>query len=82
MEDDFVKSLHPDDIAMVEEAIRQSLEDDVEYNITCRILRRDNGSVREINAQATVVRDDTGQAIRMTGVAIDVTKQKQSAAEL
>ncbi|MBT4045648.1 MAG: PAS domain S-box protein [Rhodospirillaceae bacterium] len=82
MEDDFVKSLHPDDVAMVEEAVRRSLEEDVEYNVTYRILRRDDGKVRDINALASVVRNDTGQAIRMTGVAVDVTKQKQSAAEL
>ncbi len=82
MADDFIKSLHPDDVAMVEEAARRSLEDDADYNIDYRIIRRDDGEERFINARALVIRDDGGEAVRMTGVAIDVTERKRTEAEL
>ncbi len=82
MEAEFVRTLHPDDVDSVMEAARKSLEDDAEYNVDYRIYRRDNGELRHINARALVVRDDRGQAIRMTGVSIDVTKQKRIEAEL
>ena len=38
MSDDFMASLHPDDVAKVEEAVRRSLEDGAEYNIDYRII--------------------------------------------
>ncbi|MFP6749166.1 MAG: PAS domain S-box protein, partial [Alphaproteobacteria bacterium] len=82
MSDDFMASLHPDDVAKVEEAVRRSLEDGAEYNIDYRIIRRNDGEVRDMNARALVIRDDGGKAVRMTGVAIDVTERKRSEAEL
>ena len=81
MSDDFMASLHPDDVAKVEEAVRRSLEDGAEYNIDYRIIRRNDGEVRDMNARALVIRDDGGKAVRMTGVAIDVTERKRSEAK-
>ncbi len=78
MADDFMQSLHPDDKNMVTEAISQSLEHGADYNVDYRIIRPDNNDVRVINARALVVRDDAGKPTRMTGVAIDITEQKNT----
>ena len=82
MANDFIRSLHPDDESMVMEAIRRSLEEGAEYNVDYRLIRRDNGEVRNINARALVIHDDAGKPIRMTGVALDVTEQKKAKAEI
>ena len=82
MEDDFVRSLHPDDEAMVTAAVQRSLDGVADYDIEYRIIRRDDGAVRDINARALVIRDEAGKPIKMTGVAMDVTEQKRNAAEL
>ncbi|MBT7667354.1 MAG: PAS domain S-box protein, partial [Rhodospirillaceae bacterium] len=82
MDDDFVRSLHPDDEARVMAAAQRSLDDDADYNIEYRIYRRDNGELRNMNARAAVIRDANGKAVRMTGIAIDVTEQKRTEAEL
>ena len=42
MEDDFIRNLYPDDEAMVTEAVRRSLEEGAPYNVSYRIIRRDD----------------------------------------
>ena len=82
MEDDFIRNLYPDDEAMVTEAVRRSLEEGAPYNVSYRIIRRDDGEIRHVNARALVTKDETGRSIRMSGVAIDITEQKRIEAEL
>ncbi len=82
MADDFLRSLHPGDKDRVLEAVRRSLEDGAEYDIKYRIIRRDNSEVRDVNARASVIRDDAGKPIRMTGVAIDISEQIRVQSEL
>ena len=82
MEDDFLHGLHPEDVLKVERALRQALELSAEYNVHYRIIRRDDGEIRDINAKGRVICDDAGKAISMTGVSIDVTERIRTERDL
>ena len=73
--DDFLTSIHPDDKDNVVTVIKNCIESDTEYNIDYRVVWPD-GSVHWLNEKANVVRDDTGKAITVLAVAIDITERK------
>lgn len=66
------KLVHPDDLAQARERIDEALRKRVPLFNSYRIVRPD-GSVRWIDAHGDVVRDARGDALRMTGLCIDVT---------
>jgi two-component system, sensor histidine kinase and response regulator len=72
-------SLHPDDRAASEQAKKDAISGHKPFDIQFRILLPD-GSVRHLKADAHVVRDSTGTALRMIGVNTDVTDQVTNAA--
>jgi PAS domain S-box-containing protein len=45
-------------------------------------IRRPDGSRRIIKAEATTIRDEAGRAVRMVGVNVDVTEQKEAEARV
>jgi PAS domain S-box-containing protein len=74
-------SVHPDDLAVRDAAIQRVLTNGGHYESEFRVTLRD-GSVRWISARGrspTPVVD--GQPARILGVAIDITHQKQAAAD-
>ena len=71
----FLKTIHPDDKNKVVAAINQCLESSTEYNVDHRVVLPD-GNVRWLNEKADVIRDDSGEAISMLGVSIDITERK------
>ncbi|HET7609339.1 MAG TPA: MASE1 domain-containing protein [Gammaproteobacteria bacterium] len=74
-------SVHPDDRAVRDAAIQRALANGGHYESEFRVILRD-GSVRWIAARGrspvTVI---DGKPARILGVAIDITRQKQVAAE-
>ncbi len=74
-------SLHPDDRAVSEEATQDALSGHKPFDTQFRVLRPD-GSVRHLKADAHVVRDSTGAALRMIGVNTDITDQVTTAVAL
>ncbi|TVR61907.1 MAG: PAS domain S-box protein [Gemmatimonadales bacterium] len=71
----FIDAIHPDDRGRVLEHFSTYLESgtfDEEY----RILRPD-GAVRWLRARSFPVLDRTGRTIRHTGMAVDVTEERQ-----
>jgi PAS domain S-box-containing protein len=74
-------SVHPDDIAVRDAAIQRALTNGGHYESEFRVILRD-GSVRWVAARgrspAVVV---NGKPARILGIAIDITRQKQVAAE-
>lgn len=73
--ENFLKTIHPDDKDKVVAASNNCIESGTEYNIDHRVVLPD-GSVRWLNEKADVIRDDSGEAISMLGVAIDITERK------
>ncbi|MDS3860327.1 diguanylate cyclase [Thermosynechococcaceae cyanobacterium BACA0444] len=71
----FMTFLHPDDQAHVGAAIQNTLIHDIPYRVEFRFLHPD-GAICWILAVGTVQRDETGQAIRMSGINLDITERK------
>lgn len=77
----FRERLHPDDVAMTEEAIRKALEEDVQYDVVYRVIWK-TGEIRYIKAMAVVVYDEKHTAAKMIGVCHDLTKIKTAEEQL
>jgi PAS domain S-box-containing protein len=77
--DSFAESVHPDDRARVGAHMRKPLVTSDEYEY--RIVRPD-GSVAWILDRRFPVRDDSGEVVRVAGIATDVTTQKALEARL
>jgi PAS domain S-box-containing protein len=73
----FLKSIHPDDLDAVEQAVQRVLDGEAIYDIRHRITLPD-GSVRYVRERGEAVRDETGAAVRMFGTVQDVTERYQS----
>lgn len=77
----YVKHVHPDDGKAVQDAFAKALTDLQPFRFEHRLLRPD-GSQRIVNAAGEVMSDDAGRAIKLGGIAQDVTEQRQAEATL
>lgn len=72
---DWTDHLHPDDQDAAERVIADYLSGEIpEYESTFR-LRHVDGSYRSILSRGQLLRDDSGQPLRMVGVHIDITER-------
>ncbi len=69
------QALHPDDKDETWRKIEMALSGGTPFDYEHRIIRPD-GVVRNVKSNAIVICDDSGKAIRMTGVNFDITEQK------
>ncbi|MEA2625563.1 MAG: hypothetical protein QOD06_1608 [Candidatus Binatota bacterium] len=76
--DDFVGRVHPDDAGRVRRAVERARAEGVGYDIDFRI--RVHGGVRHLFGRAAVTLDPAGNALRLTGVCLDVTQRKNAEA--
>ncbi|MBW1783710.1 MAG: PAS domain S-box protein [Deltaproteobacteria bacterium] len=68
--------VHPDDLEPTLKKVNQSInENRAEHKVEFR-FRHKNGSYRWILAQASILRDENGNPIRMLGSHIDITERK------
>ncbi len=68
--------LHPNDRERVKSHLRNIVESNDEYfRDEFRIVRHD-GTIRWMEAKARISRDDTGTAVRVCGVNLDITERK------
>jgi PAS domain S-box-containing protein len=81
LDEAWTKGVHPKDLAQAKAAVRQSLQDEKEFDTEFRIVRPD-GSIRFIKASALVQRNNFGQPQRMVGINYDITDRKQAEQEL
>ncbi|HYP16148.1 MAG TPA: PAS domain S-box protein [Opitutus sp.] len=72
---DPTQDVHPDDRAAMVELLQGTLETGESRRSEYRLLRHD-GSVRDVEAQSTVVRDPTGAVSQVLIVARDVTERR------
>ncbi|HEY9744174.1 MAG TPA: response regulator [Coleofasciculaceae cyanobacterium] len=77
----FLSNLHPEDQELVTQALHSTLKEGSDYNIEFRILWPD-GSVRWVASKGQVYYDNTGKAVRMTGINMDITDRKRAQEEL
>ena len=74
-------ALHPGDLLRMRSEIEWALSGEKEYDTEFRVLWPD-GSIHYVQANGSVLRDDSGQALRMLGTNWDTTARKQAEEEL
>ncbi|MBS4057346.1 MAG: PAS domain S-box protein [Bacteroidales bacterium] len=77
----FKQCLHPDDVALTEEAIRKALEENKQFDVVYRVIWK-TGDIKYIKAMAVVVLDEANAASKMIGVCHDLTKIKTTEEQL
>jgi PAS domain S-box-containing protein len=72
------QAIHADDRARVQRAMLSAIKERTPIPLECRILRPD-GTIRVIRAEpGELILDNEGQPLVVTGIAQDITEQKQS----
>ncbi len=71
----FFARIHPDDAALVREAVRLHIEQNQPYCVELR-LRCKDGRYRWFETRGKATRDDAGKILRMVGATSDITERK------
>jgi PAS domain S-box-containing protein len=79
--ENFLATVHPDDVQRVDEAVKDSLEHGGSYNIEHRCIWPD-GSIHWLHQRGDVVRDAHGAPLHMLGLVQDITLRKQTEQDL
>lgn len=75
-------SIHPDDRQAVDEAVRRAVEEQRDLvDLEFRIVLPD-GTVRWMKDRGKMILDEAGRPVRMIGIQMDITEQKEVAASL
>jgi two-component system, chemotaxis family, CheB/CheR fusion protein len=78
----FISFVHPDDVEIVDSALRKAVREDSPYRAEFRVVRADNSEIRWMSGFGrAVTRDDEGMATRMVGVMYDITNRKRIEAQ-
>jgi PAS domain S-box-containing protein len=78
----YAKLIHPEDLPVVQAAVRRALEQGTYPTTEHRILRANDGAERWVLAAATVARDESGRPVLLHGGGLDITDRKQLARQL
>jgi len=73
----YFESIHPEDQSEVQRKVRQAMETCSDYESIYRV-RDAQGGLRWVIARGSVECDDRGIAVRLSGVIVDVTRQKEA----
>jgi PAS domain S-box-containing protein len=73
---DVMPLAHPEDLAHVEAALQAALQGIEPYDAEHRIVRADNGQVRLIHSRGRILKNEQGDAVKMFGVARDITDRR------
>jgi len=75
--ENFLSSVHQDDVEKVVDAINACLEQGAKYEVEHRIICPD-GRIHWVRELGNVIRDEAGQAVRMFGVILDINERKEA----
>jgi PAS domain S-box-containing protein len=75
--EDFLAQVHPEDRTMVDQKIKEAIEQGVDYHLEFRTILAD-GSAWWTNTYGQVIYDETGKAVRMIGVSPDISRRKRA----
>jgi len=76
--DEWAKRVHPDDLELVTQLIRDHFDGKTPYYISEHRLQCKDGSYKWILDRGQALWDETGQVIRMAGSHTDITDRKQA----
>jgi PAS domain S-box-containing protein len=71
----YIKSLHPDDRNIANDAITKALKKKKSFSFDHRIIRP-NGALRYVRGAGQPVLDETGRVVKLRGTAQDITEAK------
>ncbi|MEM8834754.1 MAG: PAS domain S-box protein [Planctomycetota bacterium] len=80
--EDWAGSVHPDDLERTTEELNAAIVNGHEFSTQFRIVRRNDGEVRDVIVLAKIERDTGGSTRRVVGVNIDVTEREQGKRDL
>ncbi len=81
--DGWISTVHREDLARLRDTIVSALaEKKHEFELDFRIVRRNDGELRWIQARRLVFYDALGEPVRVVGVSVDVTEQKRAAVQM
>jgi signal transduction histidine kinase/CheY-like chemotaxis protein len=69
--------IHPDDRTSVDQAIKQTLEEGMPFEVEFRVIHPANHSVHILAGRAELFRNAAGQPEQLVGVNWDITQRKQ-----
>jgi len=75
--DEFFKIVHPDDIEIIKQHHLNTLNNDALYNPEYRVILPDK-SVRHIASRGKLIRDTTGNPLKINGILWDITNRKKA----
>ena len=78
--DTLMNLIHADDLANVEKALVQALEEGTDYEAEFRIIREDD--IYWLAGKGSVIRSSNGKLRQMIGVNFDITNRKQAEIQL
>lgn len=70
----WASALLPEDFERSTQLVKHCIENKVPFKTTFRVPQRDGG-IRMISADANIIYDDQGQALRMIGTNVDITEK-------
>ncbi len=74
---DFVKTIHPNDRSLVEQAFKDSVKNKTPYDIEHRLLMQD-GRIKYVNERCETSYDEHGTPLRSIGTVQDITLRKSA----
>lgn len=73
--------VHPEDLSMTESSLKLAFRQGTDFDCEFRIVP-EKGKIRYLKAVASIFRNKKGEAVRATGVNIDVTESRMAAEKL
>ncbi len=73
----YLERIHPDDRQNSREIIERAYRESSRYEVEHRIIRPD-GTIRTVHGMGEIVRDETGQPLRVVGTTQDITDRKRA----
>jgi PAS domain S-box-containing protein len=73
----FLSLIHTDDRERMDRELAESLERGGDYELEFRIVRP-NGGVRWLLSRGRIIADETGQAVRKIGAAVDISERHEA----
>ncbi len=77
----FIQCVHPEDRNFMNYSVQQTVEANAEYDIEFRVVMP-NGNIRWMASKGKVFYNESGVAVRMSGVDVDITERKRFEQEL
>ncbi len=79
----FLDVVHPEDRKLVDDAYTNSIKNNEDsYQVEHRIIRKDNGDIRNVFERCVHYRDEEGNIYQSVGIVYDITEMKKKEKEL